>query len=171
MTSKFKRILIRPLIWLAAMLFLIEEFIWDSTARLMARLGAIRCIHAIELHIASLSPRWAAVAFMLPITTLIPAKLIGLRAISHGHWILGSLIFLIAKLLGMAMFSRIFNLTRPALLQILWFAKLYQKIMYYRNRIHGYLDQWAAYQRAKQHIRSLLAKLTANRRLKKNISD
>ncbi len=150
--KKIKRILLLPLFWLAAGLFLIEEFIWDSTAKIMARLGAISAVQAIEKRIAALPPRWAILAFLLPSGILIPAKLIGLHAISQGHWLLGSLTFAVAKIAGMAFFSRIFNLTRPALLQINWFASLYNWVMLYRNRIHAYLDSWVAY----QHVKRLL---------------
>ncbi len=155
--KKLKRLLLVPLSWLAAIVFLIEEAIWDWTAALMAKLGALRIIHAIEKHIASLPPRWAFFTFLLPSLILIPAKLIGLHAIASGHWIIGSGVFLLAKLLGMAFFSRIFNLTRPALMQLKWFERLYNFVMYYRNRIHAYLDQWAAYQRIKQRIVALAA--------------
>ena len=150
-----KRILLTPFIWLAATLFLIEEFIWDTTAKLMARLGAIQLIHSLERRIVALSPRLAVIAFLLPVCTVIPAKLIGLYAIEHQHWLTGACVFLTAKLIGVALFSRVFNLTRPALLQITWFARLYGKTMFYRNRIHAYLDQWAAYQQFRQRIRTL----------------
>src|SRR5512139_2831036 len=129
MLKKINRLLLTPLIWAAALVFLIEEFIWDSTARLMARLGALRAIHAVEKHIAALPPRWAVIAFLLPSSILIPAKLIGLQAIAHGQWLLGSTTFVLAKIAGMALFSRIFNLTRAALLQVHWFARLYERVM------------------------------------------
>lgn len=150
------------------MVFLIEEAIWDWTAALMARLGAVRFIHAVEERIAALPPRWALVAFLLPSVTLIPAKLIGVHAIATGHWLLGSTVFMLAKLLGMALFSRIFNLTRPALMQLARFAKLYAAVMHYRNRIHDYLDNWPAYQRIKQRIKILTAsiKTTFKRNMK-----
>jgi hypothetical protein len=153
--QKLKRLLFAPFIWLAAVVFLIEEAIWDWTARLMARLGAVRAVHAIEQHIASLRPRWAFFAFLLPSVTLIPAKLIGLHAIAAGHWIIGSAIFLVAKIVGMALFARIFNLTRPALMTLPWFARFYAWIMYYRNRIHAFLDNWQAYQFIKQRLRAV----------------
>lgn len=157
--KEFKRLLLVPLSWLAALIFLIEEAIWDWTATLMARLGAVRLVHAVEKRIASLPPRWALVTFLLPSLILIPAKLIGLHAIAAGHWLIGSTAFIIAKLLGVALFSRIFNLTRPALMQLGWFARLYAFVMYYRNRIHAYLDNWAAYQRIKQRIKALAASI------------
>jgi hypothetical protein len=160
--QKIKRLLLVPLSWFAAIVFLIEEAIWDWTAKLMARLGAVRVVHAIEKRITSLLPRWALVTFLLPSLILIPAKLIGLHAITSGHIVLGSSVFILAKLLGMALFSRIFNLTRPALMQLAWFARLYAFIMYYRDHIHAYLDSWAAYQRIKLRIKTLVDSIKAN---------
>jgi len=162
---KIKRLLLTPLIWLLALIFLLEEFIWDCTARFMDKLGAFRAIHALEKHIAALSPRWAVLAFLLPSVILIPAKLIGLHAIAEGHWLIGSLTFILAKVTGMALFSRIFNLTRPALLQINWFIRFYAWIMSYRNRIHAYLDNWSAYQRMKRSLTSIVFLLKGKGRL------
>ncbi len=159
--EKIKRLLTVPLSWFAAIIFLIEEAIWDWTAALMARLGAVRLVHAVEKHVATLPPRWALFTFLLPSLILIPAKLIGLHAIAAGHWLVGSSAFLLAKLLGMALFSRIFNLTRPALMQLAWFARLYGAVMYYRNRIHAYLDNWPAYQRVKLRIRTVAGSIKA----------
>jgi hypothetical protein len=162
LVNKIKRLLLVPLTWLAAIVFLIEEAIWDWTARLMARLGAMRLVHAIEKRITALLPRWALVTFLLPSLILIPAKLIGLHAIANGHLLVGSGVFLLAKLLGMALFSRIFNLTRPALMQLAWFARLYAFVMHYRNLIHAYLDNWPAYQRIKLRIRTLVDRVKAS---------
>jgi len=167
MIKKIKRLLLTPLIWLAALAFLVEEFIWDVTARFMAQLGALRAIHAIEKHIAALPPRWAVFAFLLPSSILIPAKLIGLHAIANGHLMLGSITFVLAKISGMALFSRIFNLTRAALLQVLWFARLYDRVMFYRNRIHAYLDNWPAYQQAKRTLTALKLMMKGKGRLRR----
>ena len=149
------RLATRPLVWLAAAVFLIEEFIWDWTAAQMARLGAVRAIHAVERRIAALPSRWAFLAFILPSLVFVPAKLLGLHAITAGHWLIGSAIFLFAKLAGFALFSRIFNLTRPALLQLAWFARLHGRVMHYRNRIHAYLDGWEAFQQIRKRLREL----------------
>lgn len=163
--KRLKRLLLTPLIWLAAIIFLLEEFLWDLSAKFMARLGALRVIHAIEKHIAALPPRWAIFAFLLPSTILIPAKLIGLHAIANGHWLAGSVTFILAKIAGMALFSRIFNLTRPALMQISRFASLYEWVMMYRNRIHNYLDNWAAYQQSKRALRAAMLMFKGKGRL------
>ncbi len=158
---KLKRLLLAPFVWLAAGVFLVEEAIWDWTAALMVRVGAVRAIRAIERHIASLRPRWAFLTFLLPSITIIPAKFFGLLAISTGHWLLGGAIFVFAEIVGVALFSRIFNLTRPALMQLGWFARFYAWVMQYRNRIHEYLDHWHAYQRIKQRLHSTVGRLKA----------
>jgi hypothetical protein len=163
--KKIKRVLLTPIIWVAAIIFLIEEFIWDATASFMAKLGAFRYIHAIEIRITKLQSHWALFAFLLPSSILIPAKLIGLHAIANGHWLLGGLIFAIAKISGMALFSRIFNLTRPALLKVLWFSKLYEWVMFYRNRIHAYLNSSTAYQNAKRTLHTYLFMMKGNGKL------
>lgn len=162
--QKLKHYLFAPFVWLAAAVFLVEEFIWDWTAAFMARLGAVRAVQAVERHIAGLPPRWAFLAFILPSAIFLPAKLLGLHAIATGHWIIGSGVFIFAKIAGFALFSRIFNLTRPALMHLGWFARLYEWVMYYRNRIHAYLDAWQAYQRIKQRMRTLYAELKAGLR-------
>ncbi len=173
--KKLKHLLLTPLIWLAAGIFLLEEALWDWTAAIMARLGAVRAVRAVEQRISALPPRWAFFAFLVPSATLIPAKLFGLHAIATGHWLIGGGIIVIAKIAGLAFFSRIFNLTRPALMQLGWFARFYTWVMYYRNRIHAYLDRWEAYQRIKKRlsaigntIKSKLAATFAEAREKRN---
>jgi hypothetical protein len=156
-----KKVLLAPFIWLGAIIFLVEEILWDFTAAVMARIGTVRMVHAIENLIASLPPRWAIIAFLLPSSILIPAKLFGLHAIATGHWLLGSTIFIVAKMAGLALFSRIFNLTRPALMKINWFARFYAKVMHYRNLIHSYIERWSAYQHIKQHLTRLMTAFKA----------
>ena len=159
---KIKLWLLAPFTWTVAIIFLIEEAIWDWSAALMARLGAIRLVHAVEARIAALPPRWALFTFLLPSITLIPAKIIALHTIASGHWLIGVAILGMAKLVGMALFSRIFNLTRPALMQLPWFAGLYATVMHYRDHIHTYLESWQAYQHIKQRIVALIASIKAS---------
>ncbi len=166
--KKLKRIVLTPFVWLAAAVFLIEEAIWDWTAAVMARLGALRAVHAVEQRISALPSRWAFLAFIVPSAIFVPAKLLGLHAIAMGHWLVGSAIFLAAKVAGFALFSRIFTLTRPALMRLAWFARLYAWVMGYRNRIHAFLDSWAAYQRVRailSGLKSALRKLMSRRAL------
>ena len=51
-------------------------------------------------------------------------------------------------------------------MQLAWFVRLYEFVMYYRNRIHAYLDNWAAYQRIKLRIKTLADSIKATFRRK-----
>ena len=112
---KLKRLLLVTLSWFAAIVFLIEEAIWDWTAALMAKLGAVRLVRAIEARITALLPPLGVGYFPAaqpdphPGQTHRPARHRDRTRAPRGG------VFLLAKLLGMALFSRIFNLTRPHL--------------------------------------------------------
>lgn len=48
MVKKIKQQLFTPLVWLAALVFLFEELIRDSTARFMASLSTLRAIASLD---------------------------------------------------------------------------------------------------------------------------
>lgn len=151
-TKMLKRWLISPFIWMAAAIFLAEELIWDATAWLMQYLRVFRIIAWIEDWIATLRPRFALFAFCLPSLVLIPAKLFALGALAHGQVVYGASILVAAKLIGMALFSRIFRLTKPALMTLPHFVRLHDWVMFYRNKIHAYIGELRAFQAAKSAI-------------------
>jgi hypothetical protein len=147
-----KHWLITPFIWLAAAIFLAEELLWDASAWLMQSLRVFRLVAWMEDWIANLRPKFALFAFCLPSLVLIPAKLFALGALAHGQVMYGASILILAKLIGMALFSRIFRLTKPALMTIKRFVKLHDWVMCYRNKIHAYLGEIRVYQAAKTAI-------------------
>jgi hypothetical protein len=147
-----KRWLITPFIWMAAAIFLAEELLWDATAWLMQQLHVFRFIAWIENKIANLRPKFALFAFCLPSLVLIPAKLFALGALAHGQVVYGASILVAAKLIGMALFSRIFRLTKPALMTLPRFVKLHDWVMLYRNKIHAYIETLRVFQAAKSAI-------------------
>lgn len=113
--------------WLLAVLVAFEEWGWEPLQRVLARIGRWPGFRWIEGFVRSLPP-WAALAlFVLPSLTLLPIKLLALWAMGHGHVGLGMLIILGAKVAGTAVLARLFTLTRPALMQLHWFAWLYQR--------------------------------------------
>lgn len=148
-----KRLFIRPFVWLAAAIFLAEELLWDVTAWLMSYLRVFRVVAWVENWMSSLSPKVALLAFCLPSLVLIPAKLFALSALAHGHVWYGASILLAAKVMGMALFSRIFRITKPALMTLPQFVRLHDWVMGYRNRIHAYIQNLRAFQVAKAAIR------------------
>jgi hypothetical protein len=73
-------------------------------------------------------PPWAAlVALLLPLLVFVPAKLVAVWLIGSGRPGRGVAALIAAKVIGTAVVARNFALTRPALLQLRWFAALYAR--------------------------------------------
>lgn len=119
---RIRRWLFAPLVYLAALLLLLEDWLWDLGARLMSRFATWPPLHRLETWLRSLRPRAALAVFLLPALLLFPVKLLALFAIARGHALTGVLVIVLAKLGGAAAVARIYVLTRPTLLTIRWFA-------------------------------------------------
>lgn len=107
---------------LLALIVLFEEWGWRPLADLLARLGRWRPWAIVERGIAALPPYAALAVFALPSALFFPLKLLALYLIAKGQAVLATLVFALAKVLGTALVARIFQLTRPALMRIAWFA-------------------------------------------------
>jgi len=112
---------------LLALLILFEEWGWEPLQRALARIGQLPGLRWLERRISALPPYAALALFLVPTLMLLPVKLLALWTISRGKLVLGTLVILGAKLLGTAVVARLFTLTRPALMQLPWFARLYQR--------------------------------------------
>lgn len=130
----FRRYLLAPLVYLAALFLLCEEWLWRHGARAMQRLAAWPPLHALEDLIRRLPPYWALVAFVLPAALLFPVKILALMAIANGQALLGLLVILLAKLGGAAAVARIYTITRPTLLTLPWFARWHGRFMTVKDR-------------------------------------
>jgi hypothetical protein len=64
---------------------------------------------------------------LLPTLMLLPVKPAAPWPIGHGHALLGTLSIAGDKLFGTALVARVFTRTRPALLRMAWFARLYAR--------------------------------------------
>ncbi|MCA1854691.1 hypothetical protein LE190_01950 [Massilia oculi] len=127
--------LLAPLVQLAALVLLVEAWIWELGSRAGARLASLPPLRWLEARIRSL-PAWAALgAFVLPGLLLLPVKLLALLAIAHGHALAGVLGFIAAKLGGAAVVARIYVLTLPALLTLAWFARWHAGFLRLRDRL------------------------------------
>lgn len=111
--------------WLLALVVLFEEWGWEPLQRALGVLARLPLIGALERWVGRLPPRAALAVFVLPSLLLLPVKLLALWLIGNGHALLGAATVIGAKLLGTALVARLFTLTRPALMQLGWFAQLH----------------------------------------------
>lgn len=158
---------VRPIIVLVinvvvALILLFEEWGWRPLSALVARLARFRLWALTELWIAGLPPYGALLTLAVPSVILIPAKLLGVFLLATGHFLTAGAIIVAAKLASTALIARIFLLTKPALMQIPWFAYAYgvfvpwQEALFARIRAswpwrYGRIIKW----RGKNYVRTV----------------
>jgi hypothetical protein len=156
-----KRLLGGALAVLAALWIFLEEWVWDAILALMAQLGRLPPVKWVEARVARFPPYVALACFIVPGAIMLPFKLAAFWLIAHGHGLYGLWVFVVAKVVGTAFLARILALTKPALMTIGWFAKAYNAVISWKERLYAYVRSLPAYQRARAWMKdaSLRAKL------------
>lgn len=129
----------------AVLLMLMEEYVWRGLKALMARLGRLPIVARVETKIAALPPFWAAVVFILPGLTVLPFKLAALWAIAQGHFLLGILVLIVAKLVATALVARLYTLCKPALMTVAWFVRVHDWVEGAKAWAHAKLESWGVW--------------------------
>jgi hypothetical protein len=116
-----------------ALLFLLEAWLWEKLAPIVAFLVAFIPLREIKAKIAAsiegLPPTATLIVFAVPIAVLLPIKISALWFFHHGHWLAGIGALVFAKLAGLGVTAFIFEITRPKLLQLAWFRTVYDAVM------------------------------------------
>lgn len=136
--------------WFAvALVFLVEAWLWDTLQPVIARLVGLIDWHGfrawISDRIARLPPWLTLLVFAIPDILVLPVKLGGLWLSARGHVVTGMTIFIVAKLAGAAATLFLFEICRPKLIQLWWFARLHDWF--------GRARAWAREQTAPARIR------------------
>jgi hypothetical protein len=138
------RRLLQPFWVLLAIIFLVEAWLWDHLEPIVAKVVALIPLRAFKQWLAervdSLSPAMTLIVFIVPVLPLFPLKLIGLWLLTHEHWMGAVFTILLAKFLGVGVTAFIFDVTRPKLLEMAWFEKLYDFIMGLRAKAKALVD-------------------------------
>jgi hypothetical protein len=143
---------------LAAAVILFEEWLWEPLKRLMLAFSRLPVIRQLAGFIARLPPIAALVLYLVPVVVLLPFKIAGLWLIGQGHSVLGISTFLAAKIVGTALLAWLFSLTKPALMQIGWFASTHAWVVGISDSAHAWLHGQPLY----QAVRKVLANLRAS---------
>jgi hypothetical protein len=132
------RRLFKPLWVLLAVIFLVEAWLWDHlepiVERVVARIPLRAFKHWLAEKIGTLSPAMTLIVFVVPAILLFPLKLLGLWLLTHEYWVSAVTTMVFAKFLGLGVTAFIFDLTRPKLLQMQWFARLYEWVLALRAK-------------------------------------
>jgi len=122
---------------IVALILLFEEWGWRPLAELLARLARFRPWARVEAAIAALPPYPALVVFGLPSLLLLPAKLGALWFLAEGRPFSAAAVLVVAKIVGTALVGRIFMLTKPALMQLSWFARFYNLFIPWKEAVYA----------------------------------
>ena len=142
-----RKALLTPLVYLAALILMLEDWLWDLGLRLTEFIVAWPPLLALERRVGALPPYAALCVFVLPGLLLLPVKILALFAIAHGHALSGIAVIVLAKVGGAALVARLYVLTRPALLSLAWFARWHGKFMELKDRWITRLRQTDAFRR------------------------
>jgi hypothetical protein len=132
------RRLLQPIWVLLAIIFLIEAWLWDHLEPIVAAVVAALPLRAFKTWLAervdSLSPAMTLIVFIVPVIPLFPLKLVGFWLLAHEYWMSAILTIIFAKFLGVGVAAFVFDVTRPKLLEMAWFEKLYEFVLALRAR-------------------------------------
>jgi hypothetical protein len=148
------RRLLQPLWVLLAIIFLIEAWLWDHlepvVERVVERIPLRAFKHWLAEQIDALSPAMTLIVFIVPVIPLFPLKLFGLWLLTHEYWLSAITTIVAAKFLGVGVTAFIFDVTRPKLLEMEWFEKLYEFVLMLRAKAAALVDP------IKRRIREML---------------
>jgi hypothetical protein len=132
------RRLLQPLWVLLAVIFLIEAWLWDHLEPIVARAVALIPLRAFKQWLAdrvdTLSPAMTLIVFIVPVIPLFPLKLVGLWLLANEYWVSAIVTIVFAKFLGVGVAAFIFDVTRPKLLEMRWFKRLYEFVLALRQK-------------------------------------
>lgn len=140
-----KRIITAPFVFVAAIIILLEDWLWDDLQRIAAAIGSLPIFRQIERLIVKLPRAGALALFLVPSAVLIPVKLLALYFISRSHTVIGLGIIVGAKIAGTALVARLFTLTKPKLLTFGWFAWAYERLLAFKARVYTAIKSSAVY--------------------------
>jgi hypothetical protein len=138
------RRLLQPFWVLLAIIFLIEAWLWDHLEPIVAWVVAAIPLRTFKQWLAdrvdTLSPAMTLIVFFVPVIPLFPLKLVGFWLLTHEYWLSAALTIVFAKFLGVGVTAFVFDVTRPKLLEMEWFEKLYEFVMALRGKATALVD-------------------------------
>jgi hypothetical protein len=129
-------------LWIVlALLFLMEAWLWDHLEPVVARAVNVvpwgRLKTWIKRTIESLPP-WAALGvFVVPLIVLLPLKFLEVYFMAERNWLGAAGVLVLAKLMGLGVTAFVFDATRDQLLQMAWFARMYDWFLWARDWAHA----------------------------------
>jgi hypothetical protein len=131
---------LRPLWVVLALVFLLEAWLWDHLEPIVARIVNVipwgRLKEKLARAIETLPPWATLIVFVVPFTVLLPLKLLEVYLLAKRQWLAAIVVLIVAKLVGLGVTAFVFDVTRDKLLQMAWFRRMYDWLMWARGWAH-----------------------------------
>lgn len=131
---------LRPLWVFLALVFLLEAWLWDHLEPIVARVVNVIPWGKLKQKFARLIenlPPWATlIVFVIPLIVLLPLKLLEFYLLAKRQWLAAGIILILAKLVGLGVTAFVFDVTRDKLLQMTWFHRMYDWVIWLRGWAH-----------------------------------
>ena len=160
------RRLLRPFLFLAALVFLLEAWLWERLSPVVAWIVGLVFWKQIRVAVAAaidrMPPYGTLTVFSVPVLLLLPFKFSALWLIAHGHWLFGGAVFMLAKIVGLAVTAFLFETCKPKLMQIAWFRTFFAAVLRARDWAHAIVDPYKRKIRSFARYLRRMAPLSAN---------
>jgi hypothetical protein len=148
------RCVTNALLLVAALVLLVEEWLWDRSTDVFARVGRLPVLRNVESWTRARPPGQAVALFIVPLAVIYPCKVLALLAVGTGYVVAGVAAFLLAKVVATALFARLYQLTEPAILQFHCIRRGRDRFLRLRRFVHHWLNLQPFYRRARCRVRS-----------------
>jgi hypothetical protein len=85
-----------------------------------------------------LSPYQSLMILAVPTSIVEPLKLIALAVAGEGHWITGTVMIVAAYAASLLLVERLFQVVKPKLLTLPWFARLWTWLLVVGGKVVGF---------------------------------
>jgi hypothetical protein len=85
--------------------------------------------------IQKLGPYQSMALLLVPVTLVEPLKFVALFVAGEGHWLTGTGMLVGAYAVSLLFVERLFRVVKPKLLTLVWFAKLWTRLVALRNKV------------------------------------
>jgi hypothetical protein len=153
LATALRRSVVSCVLFVAAVVLLFEEWFWEKSTAIAARLGRLPPLSDLESWIRG-RERWSALAlFVAPVVVIYPFKALALYAMAQGYVTGGMTAFILAKLVATAVFARLYQLTEHAIIQFRWVRRTRAAFLRGRAFVHAWLNAQPSYRRARVLVR------------------
>jgi hypothetical protein len=90
---------------------------------------------SVRGYIERLGPYQSLLLLAIPTSVVEPLKLIAVAVAGEGHWITGTAMIIAAYGCSVLFVERLFQVVKPKLLSLPWFARLWNRVLFVRAKL------------------------------------